>query len=212
LEVNQLIEILKKHLSSDLVLLENKSEERLSIRVLKKYNYEFEQENFIELKQLNNGSYQILEHHRKKEYIKAGFDDGLQSICAFGIFAESFFGKSCSDETIRLKIKNFIKNSKELNELLKSVIGYDFFSINSERQQAINLVEINKDNYHLFYLTPFSDKVYISKDRTAPSAFVVLYNYAVKLKWCSEMIEKWDFDVKVNYENQEKIRRLVLGR
>ncbi len=73
-------------------------------------------------------------------------------------------------------------------------MGDKYFSLFLDKQLAINIEMVNNQEgfYNIFYLTPTNDKIHIVAKREAPNVFVVLYNYSMKLKLATELLDSWN--------------------
>lgn len=100
-----------------------------------------------------------------------------------------------------------------LDHILAQEVGVEYFSISQEKANVINLAEGNGSAlYNIYYLTDLnSEKEFLVKDRKAPNAFLVLYNFASKLKNVQSLIDRWNEDFKVNQEQVELAKKLYLG-
>lgn len=100
-----------------------------------------------------------------------------------------------------------------LDHILAQEVGVEYFSINQEKANVINLAEGNGSAlYNIYYLTDLnSEKEFLVKDRKAPNAFLVLNNFASKLKNVQSLIDRWNEDFKVNQEQVELAKKLYLG-
>ena len=91
-------------------------------------------------------------------------------------------------------------------------IGENYFSIFKEKKISVNLEQTKNGLYNIFYMTPDFKKVYLIKDREAPSAFLVLTNFSLKLKEVISLLNLWKNDFNISMQFEEKIRRLILGK
>lgn len=128
-------------------------------------------------------------------------------------YAVSILGDRIRDIETQDKILELEDNEiKSLNKLLGLKIGENYFSIFKEKKIAVNLEQTKNGLYNIFYMTPDFKKVYLIKDREAPSAFLVLYNFSLKLKEVISLLNLWKNDFNINMQFEEKIRRLILGK
>jgi len=91
-------------------------------------------------------------------------------------------------------------------------IGENYFSIFKEKKISVNLEQTKNGLYNIFYMTPDFKKVYLIKDRESPNAFLVLYNFSLKLKEVISLLNLWKNDFNISMQFEEKIRRLILGK
>jgi hypothetical protein len=206
--------LLQKKLGSDYVVINNNKAGIHKIQVFRKIKNDISQEVFIELQKTDDSSvYNLILNQRGKEFNEAQFNDIDESICALGIYAESVLGDRIRDSVTRSEILELANKSISiLASLLDSKVGSEYFSIFKEKKKAINLEEINNGIFNIYYLSPSLDKVFLIKDRESPSAFVVLYNYAQRLKQFTLLYNEWKKDVVLDSTTEEKIRRLYLGK
>ncbi|WP_144498313.1 hypothetical protein [Bacillus paralicheniformis] len=128
-------------------------------------------------------------------------------------YAVSILGDRIRDIETQDKILELEDNEiKSLNNLLDLKIGENYFSIFKEKKISVNLEQTKNGLYNIFYMTPDFKKVYLIKDREAPSAFLVLYNFSLKLKEVISLLNLWKNDFNISMQFEEKIRRLILGK
>ncbi|MGM0875212.1 MAG: hypothetical protein ACQEWV_10465 [Bacillota bacterium] len=206
--------LLEKKLGLNYAILNENQNGKNKIRVFKKLKKDISQDVFIELQNnYESNAYNLILNQRGKEFNKAQFNDKDESICALGIYAESVLGDRTRDIETQNKILDLENNNIPiLNNLLSTKVGDDYFSIFKEKKMAINLEKVNNSIYNIYYLSPDLKKIFLIKDRESPSAFLVLYNFSQKLKQFSEIYNKWEKDIVLDLQTEEKIRRLFLGK
>ncbi|MCY9289033.1 hypothetical protein MOF05_11585 [Bacillus haynesii] len=184
------------------------------IRVHQKAKDHIYQETFVELQEnTENNIYYLILNQRGNEFIKEQFDNKEEGICALGIYAVSILGDRIRDIETQDKILELEDNEiKSLNKLLDLKIGENYFSVFKEKKIAVNLEQTKNGLYNIFYMTPDFKKVYLIKDRESPNAFLVLYNFSLKLKEVISLLNLWKNDFNISMQFEEKIRRLILGK
>ncbi|WFF93021.1 hypothetical protein [Bacillus paralicheniformis] len=204
--------LLKENLGEDYAVISHAEENKIG--VYQKFNNCIYQETFVELQEnTENNIYYLILNQRGNEFIKEQFDNKEEGICALGIYAVSILGDRIRDIETQDKILELEDNEiKSLNKLLDLKIGENYFSIFKEKKIAVNLEQTKNGLYNIFYMTPDFKKVYLIKDREAPSAFLVLYNFSLKLKEVISLLNLWKNDFNINMQFEEKIRRLILGK
>ncbi|WP_105981168.1 hypothetical protein [Bacillus paralicheniformis] len=204
--------LLKENLGEDYAVISHAEENKIG--VYQKFNNCIYQETFVELQEnTENNIYYLILNQRGNEFIKEQFDNKEEGICALGIYAVSILGDRIRDIETQDKILELEDNEiKSLNNLLDLKIGENFFSIFKEKKISVNLEQTKNGLYNIFYMTPDFKKVYLIKDREAPSAFLVLYNFSLKLKEVISLLNLWKNDFNINMQFEEKIRRLILGK
>ncbi|AGN37667.1 hypothetical protein OIO07_20715 [Bacillus paralicheniformis] len=204
--------LLKENLGEDYAVISHAEENKIG--VYQKFNNCIYQETFVELQEnTENNMYYLILNQRGNEFIKEEFDNKEEGICALGIYAVSILGDRIRDIETQDKILELEDNEiKSLNKLLDLKIGENYFSIFKEKKIAVNLEQTKNGLYNIFYMTPDFKKVYLIKDREAPSAFLVLYNFSLKLKEVISLLNLWKNDFNINMQFEEKIRRLILGK
>ncbi|ARA86967.1 MAG: hypothetical protein KZY76_15795 [Bacillus sp. (in: Bacteria)] len=204
--------LLKENLGEDYAVISHAEENKIG--VYQKFNNCIYQETFVELQEnTENNIYYLILNQRGNEFIKEQFDNKEEGICALGIYAVSILGDRIRDIETQDKILELEDNEiKSLNNLLDLKIGENYFSIFKEKKISVNLEQTKNGLYNIFYMTPDFKKVYLIKDREAPSAFLVLYNFSLKLKEVISLLNLWKNDFNISMQFEEKIRRLILGK
>ncbi|MDR4215641.1 hypothetical protein FO492_22255, partial [Bacillus paralicheniformis] len=151
--------LLKENLGEDYAVISHAEENKIG--VYQKFNNCIYQETFVELQEnTENNMYYLILNQRGNEFIKEEFDNKEEGICALGIYAVSILGDRIRDIETQDKILELEDNEiKSLNKLLDLKIGENYFSIFKEKKN----------------MTPDFKKVYLIKDREAPSAFLVSF-------------------------------------
>lgn len=204
--------LLKENLGEDYAVISHAEENKIG--VYQKFNNCIYQETFVELQEnTENNIYYLILNQRGNGFIKEQFDNKEEGICALGIYAVSILGDRIRDIETQDKILELEDNEiKSLNNLLDLKIGENYFSIFKEKKISVNLEQTKNGLYNIFYMTPDFKKVYLIKDREAPSAFLVLYNFSLKLKEVISLLNLWKNDFNISMQFEEKIRRLILGK
>ncbi|MCY7846577.1 hypothetical protein [Bacillus haynesii] len=204
--------LLKEKLSENYAVISQFDENK--IRVYQKAKDHIYQETFVELQEnTENNMYYLILNQRGNEFIKEQFNNKEEGVCALGIYAVSILGDRIRDIETQDKILELEDNEiKSLNNLLDLKIGENYFSIFKEKKIAVNLEQTKNGLYNIFYMTPDFKKVYLIKDRESPNAFLVLYNFSLKLKEVISLLNLWKNEFNISMQFEEKIRRLILGK
>ena len=204
--------LLKKNLGEDYAVISQAEENKIG--VYKKFNNCIYQETFVELQEnTKNNMYYLILNQRGNEFIKEQFNNKEEGVCALGIYAVSILGDRIRDIETQDKILELEDSEiKTLNNLLDLKIGENYFSVFKEKKIAVNLEQTKNGLYNIFYMTPDFKKVYLIKDRESPNAFLVLYNFSLKLKEVISLLNLWKNDFNISMQFEEKIRRLILGK
>ncbi|MQR96025.1 hypothetical protein [Fictibacillus phosphorivorans] len=207
-----MINILQCNLGQEYAVL--KKQDGDSIQVYKKINDELSQEVYLELEMDDvKNEYRLFLVQKGKKFEKSTFENKPDSICGLGIYAESVLGVYTRDHTTQNEILNLEKNQLDLlNQILKLNVGEKYYSISIEKKGLINLEKLNNGSFNIYYLTIDENKIILVENREAPSAFLVLYNFSLKLKRFDDLCAKWKNDVNLNLITEEKIKRLYLGK
>ncbi|MCY7967686.1 hypothetical protein MOB49_11335 [Bacillus haynesii] len=205
-------DLLKEKLSENYAVISQFDENK--IRVYQKAKDHIYQETFVELQEnTENNMYYLILNQRGNEFIKEQFNNKEEGVCALGIYAVSILGDRIRDIETQDKILELEDNEiKSLNNLLDLKIGENYFSIFKEKKIAVNLEQTKNGLYNIFYMTPDFKKVYLIKDRESPNAFLVLYNFSLKLKEVISLLNLWKNEFNISMQFEEKIRRLILGK
>ncbi|MCY8591734.1 hypothetical protein [Bacillus haynesii] len=204
--------LLKEKLGENYAVISQFDENK--IRVYQKAKDHIYQETFVELQEnTENNMYYLILNQRENEFIKEQFNNKEEGVCALGIYAVSILGDRIRDIETQDKILELEDNEiKSLNNLLDLKIGENYFSIFKEKKIAVNLEQTKNGLYNIFYMTPDFKKVYLIKDRESPNAFLVLYNFSLKLKEVISLLNLWKNEFNISMQFEEKIRRLILGK
>ncbi|MCY8006709.1 hypothetical protein MOJ76_00110 [Bacillus haynesii] len=204
--------LLKKNLGEDYAVISQAEENKIG--VYQKFNNCIYQETFVELQEnTENNIYYLILNQRGNEFIKEQFDNKEEGVCALGIYAVSILGDRIRDIETQDKILELEDSEiKTLNNLLDLKIGENYFSVFKEKKIAVNLEQTKNGLYNIFYMTPDFKKVYLIEDRESPNAFLVLYNFSLKLKEVISLLNLWKNDFNISMQFEEKIRRLILGK
>ncbi|MCY7752925.1 hypothetical protein [Bacillus haynesii] len=204
--------LLKKNLGEDYAVISQAEENKIG--VYQKFNNCIYQETFVELQEnTKNNMYYLILNQRGNEFIKEQFNNKEEGVCALGIYAVSILGDRIRDIETQDKILELEDSEiKTLNNLLDLKIGENYFSVFKEKKIAVNLEQTKNGLYNIFYMTPDFKKVYLIKDRESPNAFLVLYNFSLKLKEVISLLNLWKNDFNISMQFEEKIRRLILGK
>ncbi|QII50370.1 hypothetical protein G3M81_17270 [Bacillus paralicheniformis] len=202
--------LLKENLGEDYAVISQTEENK--IRVYQKFNNCIYQETFVELQEnTEKNMYYLILNQRGNEFIKEQFNEKEQGVCALGIYAASILSDRIQDiETVDIILEFEENDIKSLNNLLNLKIGEKYFSIFKEKKAAINLEKTKNGLFNIFYMTPDFKKVYLIKDREAPNAFLVLYNFSERLKEVSSLLNLWKNKITIGMQFEEKIKRLTL--
>ncbi|MBU8788542.1 hypothetical protein KM903_19595 [Bacillus glycinifermentans] len=205
---------LQEKLGQDFVVQNQNLYTENKIRVYKKVGNDVSQEVFVELQNNHeNEIYNLILNQRGNEFNKEQFIDREEAICALGIYAVSVLGDRVRDTETQNKILEIEDNDFDfLNNLLNLKVGESYFSILKEKRIAINLEQSKDDLYNICYINPDLKKIDLVKDREAPSAFLVLYNFSQKLKEFTSILNEWKKSTNISLHSEEKIRRLFLGK
>lgn len=207
-----MIDSLSKHLGENYALL-NKSHEYLHIQIYRKSDSGINPETYVELIE-NEDKYHLSLVQRNKEFKKAEFNQEKDALFASGIYAIGKLGNQIRNEQVQEAVLNLNPDDFSfLNNILVQEVGAEYFSIKQEKAKVINLEE-GKDSglFNIYYLTDLnSEKEFLVKDRKAPNAFLVLYNFAIKLKSGQLLIDRWNEDFKVTQEQIELAKKIYLG-
>ncbi|MCY9215952.1 hypothetical protein [Bacillus haynesii] len=205
-------DLLKEKLSENYAVISKFEENK--IRVYQKAKDNIYQETFVELQEnTKNNMYYLILNQRGNEFIKEQFNNKEEGVCALGIYAVSILGDRIRDIETQDKILELEDSEiKTLNNLLDLKIGENYFSVFKEKKIAVNLEQTKNGLYNIFYMTPDFKKVYLIKDRESPNAFLVLYNFSLKLKEVISLLNLWKNDFNISMQFEEKIRRLILGK
>lgn len=211
-DVKKMIQILQSNLGLEYTVLQQQDED--SIHVYKKIKDELSQEVYLELKMNDvKNEYRLFLVQKGKKFEKATFENKLDSICGLGIYAESVLGDYTRDHKTQNEILNLEKNQLDLlNQILKLKVGEKYYSISIEKKGLINLEKLNNGSFNVYYLSIDENKIILVENREAPSAFLVIYNFSLKLKRFDDLCAKWKNDVNLNLITEEKIKRLYLGK
>lgn len=204
--------LLKEKLGENYAVISQFDENK--IRVYQKAKDHIYQETFVELQEnTENNMYYLILNQRGNEFIKEQFNNKEEGVCALGIYAVSILGDRIRDIETQDKILELEDNEiKSLNNLLDLKIGENYFSIFKEKKIAVNLEQTKNGLCNIFYMTPDFKKVYLIKDRESPNAFLVLYNFSLKLKEVISLLNLWKNEFNISMQFEEKIRRLILGK
>lgn len=204
--------LLKEKLGENYAVISQFDENK--IRVYQKAKDHIYQETFVELQEnTENNMYYLILNQRGNEFIKEQFNNKEEGVCALGIYAVSILGDRIRDIETQDKILGLEDNEiKSLNNILDLKIGENYFSIFKEKKIAVNLEQTKNGLYNIFYMTPDFKKVYLIKDRESPNAFLVLYNFSLKLKEVISLLNLWKNEFNISMQFEEKIRRLILGK
>ncbi|MGE7203135.1 hypothetical protein [Bacillus haynesii] len=204
--------LLKEKLGENYAVISQFDENK--IRVYQKAKDHIYQETFVELQEnTENNMYYLILNQRGNEFIKEQFNNKEEGVCALGIYAVSILGDRIRDIETQDKILELEDNEiKSLNNLLDLKIGENYFSIFKEKKIAVNLEQTKNGLYNILYMTPDFKKVYLIKDRESPNAFLVLYNFSLKLKEVISLLNLWKNEFNISMQFEEKIRRLILGK
>ncbi|KKB73250.1 MULTISPECIES: hypothetical protein [Bacillus] len=205
---------LQEKLGQDFVVQNQNLHTENKIRVYKKVGNDVSQEVFVELQNNHeNKIYNLILNQRGNEFNKEQFIDREEAICALGIYAVSVLSDRVRDTETQNKILEIEDNDFDfLKNLLNLKVGESYFSILKEKRIAINLEQSKDDLYNICYINPDLQKIDLVKDREAPSAFLVLYNFTQKLKEFTSILNEWKKSTNISLHSEEKIRRLFLGK
>ncbi|MGM0806817.1 MAG: hypothetical protein ACQET8_18890 [Bacillota bacterium] len=211
-DVKKMINFLQCNLGRKYAVLKKQDEK--SIHVYKKTKDELLQEVYLELKMDDvKNEYRLFLVQKGKKFEKDTFENKFDSICGLGIYAESVLGENTRDYKTQNEILNLEKNQLDLlNQILKLNVGEKYYSISIEKKGLINLKKLNNGSYNVYYVSIDENKIILVENREAPSAFLVLYNFSLKLKRFDDLCAKWKNDVNLNLISKEKIKRLYLGK
>lgn len=207
-----MIDKLTRHLGEEYALL-NKSHGNVHIQIYRKSESGIDPETFIELIE-NEGKFHLSLVQRNKKFVKAEFIHINDAVFTTGLYAISKLGnpiqnKQAQNDILSLKPDDF----SLLNNILSQEVGDEYFSIKQEKAKVINIEEAkNSDLFNIYYLSDLTlEKDFLVKERKAPNAFLVLYNFAVKLNKVQSLIDRWDEDFKVSQDQIELAKKLYLG-
>ena len=207
-----MIDKLEKQLGEDYALI-NKSSDSVYIQIYRKSESGINPETYVEVIE-NEGNYHLYLVQRNKQFTKAVFEQENEALFVSGIYAISKLGNQLRNEQVQNDILNLKPDDfSMLNNILVREVGAQYYSIMQEKVKVINLEQGKDTNlFNIYYLADATaEKKYLVTDRRAPNAFLVLYNFAIKLKNANYNIDKWNNIFMVNQEQIELAKQLYIG-
>ena len=207
-----MIDKLEKQLGEDYALI-NKSSDSVYIQIYRKSESGINPETYVEVIE-NEGNYHLYLVQRNKQFTKAVFEQKNEALFVSGIYAISKLGNQLRNEQVQNDILDLKPDDfSMLNNILVREVGAQYYSIMQEKVKVINLEQGKDTNlFNIYYLADATaEKKYLVTDRRAPNAFLVLYNFAIKLKNANYNIDKWNNIFMVNQEQIELAKQLYIG-
>ncbi|WP_226527784.1 hypothetical protein [Metabacillus niabensis] len=158
----------------------------------------------------SNGSliWDLYEIQRNKDYKLGDFSIKETAFLALYITVKGKFEKIKGDNHVKSELRIVEKNLLDGKKILQKNINELYFSLEHEKEGAINLIEENQ-TADVFYLTHQKEKMMITEARPLSSALVVLYNFSIKLEKFDELFKSYTESLEL--KELEKMKKIYLG-
>lgn len=134
-------------------------------------------------------------------------------LSALNIATFAVMGSSWASNDVRNELRLINKNDvSEAENILKNNLKQKYYSLSKEVPGAINLESLDSNKYNIYYLSLTGEKITIVKNREAPSIYVVMYNYGIKLECFNNIIKKWKQEINIDLILNEKLKRIFLRK
>ncbi|GGJ74644.1 hypothetical protein [Virgibacillus salexigens] len=183
---------------------------RDTIEVYQKINDEINMENYFKINYIEN-KWDLLHGQRDKLFELGNFEKFKVGIFALYLATLSNFEGSSIDNIVKTELRSLTDDLNSANNTMRKFISSNYYSFYGNAKGSINL-ETASGNYNAYYLSLEGQKIPIISNRKAPSIFVVMYTYAVKLKQFEEILPKWEEEIDITITDKEKLKRVFLGK
>ena len=128
----------------------------------------------------NNYAFQIIERGQKRWEVE--YKSNLEMKRRLALTLKGYFGKGM-DYSKSKEFRGIKRNDLEkVEELMKSYIDKDFFSINQPEILKVNLEQIGDDKFNIYVLLTNGDRIYVEENAESSFAFPRFYNEALFMK------------------------------
>ncbi len=139
------------------------------VEAFHKYNNIVDPETSLALV-LDETNYTLIEFQRGEGFTRANFDQQGVAIAAFYVLVMGKFQRQGIDQSIQNKIRNLAQTSSEINEVeleINKILTPDYFSLNSLKRAAINLISGN-NGYDVCYINDTGEKNFYNNRKKTP--------------------------------------------
>ncbi|WP_226668933.1 hypothetical protein [Metabacillus litoralis] len=158
-----------------------------------------------------NQSWMLREVQREKEYELGKFSSREIGVLALYTAVKGRFDHLKVNKDVKKKLREKADTLIIADEILKDTIDSKYFSLNQEKEGALNL-EAESKKYNIYYLTFMKEKVIISKGRSLSSALIVLYNYGLLLERFESQINPLLKQSSIHLAEKEILKRVFIGK
>jgi len=208
----KLIDI-KNKLGKKYKVIRNRLNNSESIKVFFINNGIVDQEIGVELV-CNKNLCEIFEIQREKKYSLGTYNNKEIGYIALYFAVISIIGPGVASNEIRERLLVLGQNDlSSVEKTLNKYVGKKYYSFFDEVKGAINLKKLNSGNHHVYYLTLLGEKIPIVNNVEAPTFFLVMYNFGIKLKQFDDLLGNLvKENLQFNLNEIEKIKRLFLRK
>lgn len=170
---------LRSYVKNEIPLIDNGNE------VIIKVDYEIK---YILTK--SSTQYTLYIEERGSRRIRNTYNTEIEMKRKFALLMKNVFG-----EGMDYKYVNKFENIKDLADLQEAMIKYsnkDYFSINDEQADKINLKKKEENIYDLYFMDKNNKKYIIVEDREAPFIFRRFYTETVCFYIMNERIREYE--------------------
>ncbi|KIL51078.1 hypothetical protein [Jeotgalibacillus campisalis] len=156
--------------------------------------------------------WKLYEIQRDKKFLKAVFPREEPGLLGLYLAVKKVYEHKQSD--FDREMKNKLRNINQPGEgidLLEQQFDKNLFSFNKETEGAITIFQEGTE-FSVCYISTLGECVPITKNRPLQSAFSAAYNYCQLLTVFSELLKDWKGSLQLTLAEEEKVKRIFLGK